>query len=58
MPISSPAMLTCCSTSFPRQQIKAEEEFGYGGFRYIGGGKYVAAPGQTQNEGPPSYGAV
>ncbi|PWN23104.1 hypothetical protein BCV69DRAFT_245017 [Microstroma glucosiphilum] len=40
------------------KKIKAEEEFGYGGFRYVGSGRYVAASGQAQNQAPPSYGAV
>lgn len=39
-------------------QIQAEEKFGLQGFRYLGGGKYEAAPGAVINQQPPSYGAV
>lgn len=45
-------------TLHPSPQIQAEEKFGLQGFRYLGNGKYEAAPGAVINQQPPSYGAV
>ncbi|PWN48241.1 hypothetical protein IE53DRAFT_370790 [Violaceomyces palustris] len=39
------------------KKMKAEEEYGYGGFRYEGGGKYVAVNPSAINQPPPQYGA-
>ncbi|PWN30194.1 UPF0057-domain-containing protein [Jaminaea rosea] len=40
------------------KKMQAEERYGYAGFRYVGGGKYEAAPGVQPQAAPPTYGAI